>query len=71
MLSELDDLELDFVFLSETHDLTDTCIVGDSNKLYCSLDSDTAAGVAILILARVQPWIRRMHRVSDRVVAVD
>ena len=46
---ELDDLEWDFVFLSETYAFIDARIVGDENKFYCMSDSSIIVGVAILV----------------------
>ena len=71
MLSELDDLAWDVVFVSEAHSSIETCIIGDVHQLISTLDTDKDASVAILISKKWHPSIRQIHRVSDRVMAVD
>ena len=46
-------------------------LFGDRHQLISTLDTDKDAGVAILISKKWHPSIRQIHRVSDRVMAVD
>ena len=43
----------------------------EAHKLFCKLDVDKAAGVAILVHASHVSFVRRVHRISDRVLAID
>ena len=71
MASELVDVGWDFVCLSETHTLSETLMFAGSRKLFCTLDTNRAAGVAILARECHVSSVRRVHRVSDRVMAID
>ena len=71
LLSELDDLAWDVLFVSEAHSSTEICIIGDGHQLISTLDTDKDEGVVILMSKKRHSSIRQIHRVSVRVMADD
>ena len=71
LATELELVDWDFVLLSETHASTGTSIFAESHKLFCTLDTDRNAGVAILVAGCHISSVKRVLCVSDRVMAVD
>ena len=71
VLSELDCIDWDFVLFSETRtELADRVLRG-GHRLITNLGDCNSAGVGILVHARWTRCIRKVHMVSDRVMAID
>ena len=73
LLAELSGISWDAILFSETRAASNTCVVDGGHKLYTNLGSNFAAGVGILIHRRhCGPDAKhRIHRISDRVMALD
>ena len=59
-----------FLF-SETRTLDTTQLLDYSHKLYSASAGGHASGVAILVLSKHVQSVRAVHRISDRVIALD
>ena len=71
LLGELEKLSWDIVLLSETRTLDTTQLLDNSHKLYSASAGGHASGVAILVASQHVHAVRAIHRISDRVIALD
>ena len=71
LLAELEQLELDFIFFSETRTTSETTLLDDSHKLFSTSAEGAASGVAILVHQRWLDHIKHVHRINDRLIAMD
>ena len=71
VLGELDCIEWDFVLFSETRTQLSDCVLRGGHRLITNFGDCNSAGVGILVHARWTRYIRKVHLVSDRVMAID
>ena len=70
---ELEGVDWDVVvlFIYETHAFSEISIFVIIIHLFCTIDTNRPASVAILIRECHMSSARRVHRVPDRVMAID
>lgn len=71
LLVELEPLNWNFIYFSETRCLTKNIFIQGGHRLIASLNQSEVSGVAVLINRRFVKFIIKKILVSDRVMAVD
>ena len=70
-MSELENLSWDIILFIEMRSLDTPQLLDNSHKLYSASARGHASGVAILVASKHVQSVRGIHRISDRVVALD